>query len=249
MSEDSRTIEYTFSEKAMTIREALDKPKSGFRIGSAERFIDIQAPLYTKGEYNFVRNRVYSFACNFRGHEANSLNEHHDYVDPLEIPLNDVLDFFDAGKKIWGQSEAELSGLKFYNRIKKRRLISLQNSVNEDMERVAEAIVLAVADKAAETDPKLAKVVGRLEESIDYERGAEEANHDAVTAYAQSTFNSPTSSTAAIIGIDRAERIERKAERKRVELTKDVMEAVTNQLNDLNLFEAVNDWVFISNRN
>lgn len=246
MSEDSRSVEFEFSKNSMTLGEALEKPKSGFRLGSAERFIDIQAPLYDKQENEFVRNRVYAFACHFEGHEENNLNEDGDYVDPLDTPLQDALDFFSAGKKIWDQTEEQLSELSILNPVKKGRLTSLQTSVGEDMERVAEAIVLSVADKVAETDAKLAKMVGKLEGSLDQERDAEEGNENAVTTYALSASN-PSASTPAIIGMAGASDIEERAERKRVKLTKDIVDAVAPQLTELNLLDHVNEWISFSN--
>ena len=199
--------------------------------GNGNKFITLPESLATETDSKMVRDKIYSFAKQFEGHEVNNLDENeNEYKDPLDIPLQSYLDFFDASEKIWNKIKKELHELSILDISKKKNLEKLKTSISEDTERVAEALVTSIAEKIAEKDHQVARLLGRLEGILDSESILNDLNDNIVY---------PTD-------LGTAEEFVEEAKKNRSKATNELIKGISPTLSELNLLDPIQEWIMYS---
>lgn len=194
-----------------------------------------------------VINGIWNFTQHFEGHENNAQQDKSEIWDPLEVPISNYLDFFAAAEQIYTNSKNETSELHFWNPGKKKQLRNIRNNIGEDAERVAEALVYSIADLLSDSNPMLARLLGKLDSSLDIERLAEGAHDTSTMVWASSTGSALQNQNAALIGMVSTGDNESRTENKRVRNTNAIVDEISPILKEMNLYDPIKEWVGFSN--
>lgn len=226
---------------------------AGFVKGYPDKFFVLPGEFWKKTKEpdgktrkQTVIDEYYTFANRFEGHEADVSQTKDKYENPLDYPLQDYLDYFASAQKALDDCDTEFDNTKRYQIFKRNSLNEIRQSIGEDTERVAEALLHAIAEKVAENNPKVARLLGKLEGNLAAEGMAEENETEEVGNYVRKV-SQPTTMAAAITDYTDAIDDQEWAEMQRVETTRKLCEALSPVLKDTGLFDPINDWYEFSN--